>query len=1851
MKTRLTKFGGWVLISLLAAVFIADSAPGLPGFSAHAGGISDKIELSDAERAWLAEHPVILLGVDPAYPPFEFLEDNVDYRGIASDYIELIGARLEGVDFKVVLGMSWSDVVAGAKARKIDVLPAVTNTSARREFLNFTRPYIKYPTAIMTQSDYGRVSGLEDFSGKTVALVKGYYYVDEVLKRHADIKLLFVDNPRQALIAVSTGQADAAVENMAVSAYLIETESIANVKVAAEADLRGDGLSFGVRKDWTLLPGILEKALNSISREEHRTIRNKWAAQRAAAAPSPGFSVSNIALGAAIVVVVMVVMVVAARHFEKRIGSELTEFRLLGIVLVSLFLGVVILSTWFTLRNVENRVRKDQGAALSTVLATTHEALRLWVDERKNNVRPISNSWVLSSLVQNLLEVPRNREALLESLELRSVRNHLAEEMLRFGQFGFFIIAPDRTSIGSMRDSNVGAVNLIHTHRRKYLDRAFQGEIVLVPPLPSDVPISTEGERTKVEPTMFIAAPVRDDAGRVVAVLAFRMDPAKDFVRIFKLGRLGDTGETYAFDKSSRLISDSRFDADLRARGMIGDDQNAILNIHLHVPKDRGRPLEGSEHAVSDDHPLTLMAERAIAGQSGRNTEGYLDYRGEPVMGAWLWDNELEFGIAGEIDVEEALDSFVAIRNTIVGVLTATVLMALFLTGLTVWIGQNASQSLRRARDELEVGVEDRTRELAARTGELDERTNLLQAVLGSLTHGVVAFDKDLNLIAWNENYIDIRGYPRDMMTEGRDFAELIKLDVENGEFLNQEHPQSVEAQVERAKRFEPHAFERQRPNGKFIEVRGGPIPGGGFVSTLTDISERKQAEARQKRDAAILRSIVEQLPVAFALKDEQRKFLMINSRFASWFGVDREAMLGQKSLMTTPSLFQDEFLAADTDVLNGNDSGPVEYRDEKPFREPMDLLVQKFPVLGEDGEIIGVGTIQTDLTKQKQTERDVAEKEAQLRLALDNMTDGMYLADKDHKILLFNKNFPNLLGVPEDTFVVGEDIGNSIRHNARRQGLGEAETESLVAKRIAERHSGQAGVEERIMPDGRSLNVRYAPTPDGGVVVIATDNTEMKQYENELIQAKEAAEDASRAKASFLANMSHEIRTPMNAVIGMAYLTLKTDLTPRQHDYVSQIRSSGETLLGIINDILDFSKIEAGKLTMESIDFRLESVFENVASVVGHKAAEQNLDLLFDIDPDAPLVLKGDSLCVGQVLVNLVSNAVKFSEHGEVVVKALAVERQDGRVKMRLSVVDTGIGMTPEQTAGLFQPFTQADSSTTRKHGGTGLGLSICKHLVELMGGRIWVESEFGRGSKFVFEAWFECGDEALSSNLVSIPKLRDANILVVDDNETARTVLSHTLERYSANVVAVDSAKAAIDEVERTDDSGRPYRLVLMDWQMPNMNGIDAMRRIKFEMSLGHVPNVVIVSGFASDEIREQAEEAGADGVLSKPVNQSVLQNLMQTLFGKGEKNNGAFMTGARNRASTWDFSGVRVLLVEDNEINQQVAMELLQTVGATVDVANNGREAVDALVNADAPLVVDAVLMDLQMPEMDGYEATTLIRGDARYATLPIIGLTAHALVEERQRCLDVGMNEHVTKPIDPDVLYAALSRFTQSHDHADAGELAQAEISTEKSNVGEYPEIAGVDVAAGMSRVSGNATLYRRLLGMFVDGQASAPDKIAEALGNGDSQAAERIAHTVKGVSGNIGAETVHAAAKALEAAIRDGDSTIIEPASTKFRAAFETTLEGIKLYQTDTEAPRRDVADAVDLGPGLARMMGLLAEFDSEASEVFHEFRPDLAQTAAKDDMERLDRCMAGFEFEEAADILRRIAVTLGHETP
>jgi len=1135
-----------------------------------------------------------------------------------------------------------------------------------------------------------------------------------------------------------------------------------------------------------------------------------------------------------------------------------------------------------------------------------------------------------------------------------------------------------------------------------------------------------------------------------------------------------------------------------------------------------------------------------------------------------------------------------------------------------------------------------RTRELLEQVRSSEERTRL---ILESSAEGIFGVNAEGDITFVNPAACRMLGFTVEELLGRPSHAAFHHHRPDGSEYPKEECPMYAAYTEGKASRIDDEFLWRK--DGARVPVEYGATPilkDGtimGAVVSFRDITLRKQQEAELIRQHSALEAAAN----AIAITDRKGIIQWVNPAFVRLTGFEREEAVGQNPRVLNSGVHDKAFFENMWQTILGGSVWQGTLTNKRKngalYQEEMTIT----PVRSKQGEITHFVAVKQDITARLRAEQELADRLAFQRALLETIPYPMFVKDAEGRFVGCNKAYEREFRTTGE-FLKGKTVldldylPEADRHNFHAEDLavireaGRRSYELPIQYADGQTHVTLYSVDGFRLSDGRA----------GGLIGLLVDISDQKRVAEELREAKAKAEEATQMKSMFLANMSHEIRTPMNAIIGLSHLALKTSLNPKQRDYIGKVHNAGTSLLAVINDILDFSKIEAGKLDLEMTDFKLDEVISSVTTLTAQKAHEKGLEFLAHVAPGIPEHLLGDPLRLGQILTNFVNNAVKFTEQGEIRLNIELLERTGEKVQLKFSVRDTGIGMTREQAAKLFQPFTQADMSTTRKHGGTGLGLTICRRLVELMGGRIWLESEPGAGSTFYFTVWLGVGS-ATGTGKVVPERLTRLRVLVVDDNPTAREILQEPLETIASRVDAVASGKEAIAAIQKHDTTG-PYDIVFMDWRMPGMDGLQASRHIKGDETLKHPPHIVLVTAFGREEVREEAERMQLDGFLVKPVTKSMIVDTLVNVFAEpGEES-----VAVSEAEQMVRLRGARILLAEDNDINQQIAIELLEGAGATVKVANNGREAVDVLSDGPQPPPFDVVLMDLQMPEMDGYQATAKLRADPRLASLPIIAMTAHATIEERQRCLAVGMVDHIAKPIDPSVLYETVGRFYKplSPPPSGSAEAPPAGVrpssgaeSTSASDV--LPALEGLDTQDGLARVAGNRKLYLKLLGQFSSQQGSAIARVSEALSKSDTALAERVAHTLKGVAGNIGAKAVQVTAGALEKLIRNRVAGAevqaaiqsVSAALNPLVAQMQTALRPQEPTGAKAAQPPAPPATTEQIQAAAARLMKLLSEFDPGAVEFIEANQAALQSLFKGDGWAEFEKLVQDYAFSEA----------------
>ncbi|MCG5240668.1 response regulator [Azospirillum doebereinerae] len=889
---------------------------------------------------------------------------------------------------------------------------------------------------------------------------------------------------------------------------------------------------------------------------------------------------------------------------------------------------------------------------------------------------------------------------------------------------------------------------------------------------------------------------------------------------------------------------------------------------------------------------------------------------------------------------------------------------------------------------------------------------------------------------------------------------------------------------------------------------------------------------------------------------------------------------------------------------------------------------------------------LRDEIARRAELEREAKAGEARLQAIFDTVVDGIITIDERGTIQRWSPSAARMFGYSSEE-TVGKNVSLLMPepHRTGHDGYlrhfretGEAKIIGIGRETVGRRKNGEEFPLELSISQVLLGNERL-------FTGIVRDVTERKRVQVALEEAVRGADAASRTKSAFLANVSHEVRTPLNAIIGMAHILMRAEMGRAQRDQAGKILNAGRSLLSIINDILDFSKVEAGQLTIEAIELDLERVLQDMSDMVGEKAAAKGLELVLDIGADVPLRLIGDPLRLGQILLNYVNNAIKFTESGEIKV----IVRCDGpatdRVRLRFSVSDTGIGLSQEARTRLFQPFQQADVSTTRRFGGTGLGLVISKRLAELMGGAVGVDSEPGQGSTFWFTTSLGVAAGAGERQNAPAAGLRGRRALVVEDNDSTRAVICDML-RSMTFVVQEASGGAEAVEIARAElTAGAPFDIVFADWRMPGMDGIETVTAIRDLHTKGTAPAFVLVTAYGGAEIMHRAQRASVDEILVKPVNPSVLLDSASRALGIA--GNDTIPSAAPDATIEERLAGLRILVAEDNALNQDVARELLTSAGALPDIVDNGAIALERLEHEH----YDIVLMDMQMPVMDGLTAARRIRERPELKDMPVVAMTANAMESDRRNCLDAGMNDHLPKPIDPEELYAMVARWAGRTAQGGGAAPAGATAATLASFAAVAPDI---DARAGLNRVLNKPHLYRSLLVRFRSEQRDSAARIATAIAAKNVGLAEIVAHTAKGLSGQIGAGPLAAAASALETAIREGaapDETtqrlgVYESALGQTLAAIGRAIPDDQPHPPPAPAPAAAQA-APELPPlsawdaeTLNRLVALLADDDPDAQELVQGENSILRAALGSRAYDALAKAVDRFDFDTALTIAR-----------
>jgi len=1140
-------------------------------------------------------------------------------------------------------------------------------------------------------------------------------------------------------------------------------------------------------------------------------------------------------------------------------------------------------------------------------------------------------------------------------------------------------------------------------------------------------------------------------------------------------------------------------------------------------------------------------------------------------------------------------------------------------------------------------------KEAEERLAMAEERSRL---ILGAVGDGIVGLDNDGSITFANPAAPAMLGYREDEFV-GRKMHALVHHHYPDGrEFPREECSMYLSSVDGQARAVDSEVLWHKDGSPIPVEYATTPvIKDGTIVGTVTvyrDITARREAEERLSAAEEQSRLILASIKEGLCGLDLDGNITFLNHAGAELLGFTEAEMIGNcMHTMVHHTLADGSAYPAETCHmrLTMQDGIARTISDEVLWRKDGSSFPTEYTStpIHKDGALVGSVVAFRDIS-----ERKAAEQALKHINFLNDQALGLTKAGYWH-VPLDGSGWYNSSKRAVDIF--GDIPNDGYRYRLTEDWFvnveaGDPEYAKATGQNFQEAIEGKVPAYDSIYAYKRPVDGRVVWIHAYGTVTrdaegkatdmygVTQDITEYMHAQQQLAKSMQIAEEATKAKSDFLANMSHEIRTPMNAIIGMSHLALQTKLDKKQKNYIEKVRRAGENLLGIINDILDFSKIEAGKMTMEKVDFRLEDVMDHLANLVGLKAEDKGLELLFDAAQDVPTALVGDPLRLGQVLINLGNNAVKFTEQGEIVVGIEKVAEDENDVELHFWVRDSGIGMTPEQCGKMFQSFSQADASTTRKYGGTGLGLAISKNLVEQMQGRIWVESEAGKGSTFHFHARFGLQKNPTARRMFRAEELQGVRVLVVDDNASAREILSTMARNFGLEVDTAQDGEQALKMIGDSDQKHSPYELVLMDWKMPGMDGVETAERLQGE-HLHKLPAVIMVTAYGREEVLGSAEVRGVrlSTVLSKPVNPSTLLEAIGEVLGRGIEVETRASEKAEDYAEVMaQLSGARLLLVEDNDMNQELALELLNQAGIDVVIANNGQEALDILAKDAA---FDGVLMDCQMPVMDGYTATRDIRKNPAFNDLPIIAMTANAMAGDREKVIEAGMWDHIAKPLNVTEMYATIAKWVKP---SGAPGGAAVDATAQLLPTEGLPPLPGIDVTAGLATTMNNHKLYTRMLIKFRDSQGRFGELFDAARQDSDPAAAERAAHTLKGTAGNIGARAVQAAAGELEHACHAGaDETTIEALLAKVLTELVPVISGLKqVGAKETSAGNAEQGLATkELRAALDRLAALLEDNDAAAGDLLGDLLERMAGTPEAGVLKAVADAVNEYDFDAA----------------
>ncbi|MDO6762629.1 transporter substrate-binding domain-containing protein [Agarivorans sp. 1_MG-2023] len=1761
---------------------------------------ANELNFSQEEQQWIDQQSAISVVADVNFYPYAFVNDAGEYDGISRDYLNEI-AKLSGLTFSYQIGLPWLEMLQGFRQQRFDIIPMMFFDQEKTSYVNFSEPYLLHTEYLFTQSNTPVLGSLDELSGKTLAVVEGFEQTAWLKQRYPTITLKSYTELSHCLRAVEKGEVDATIGELSSSLYLKNKLRLNKIKKNIVVTGRKNiPISLGLAKQSPILLSVINKTLKSIDIETRNRISGQWLKD------SSSQNIMNGAFGYG-----------RAPYMYDQSSEAGLEYEIVRRVFSSMGYQLGNIEQLPTFRG-EEILNEDQALDFSAGVLEEVEGL-FYSDDIV-----VFNNVAISRAIDEL-ELTRPSQ-----LSEYSVTGFDGSKRLYSSQ-----INHSQKPSSSYRE---------HVVQEQSLAEFFAGE--------ADILVADEalvkwaisyGESTNglVVDYQFHDIFAQSEVGYKVA---FRDERIRDFFNQ-ALGGLKQSDsysqlvELYMASSFINQIKRGNLIADVVAPYIFNNDIKQLRNILRVFYKNSN--IQGV--TVSSDSPnqvILQLQERdgelqsvdfmQVSNLSRLSKESFLVQNGstdkvgnitfytetntpEAIISAsvpdlsqfaMLSESELadmrlayeRHGLSGQLlNLSEAEQQWI-LENPLVKVAVdpAALPYEAFdsdgqYIGIVADYLQLISASTGIVFEPVKVESWEQSLDL------IHQREVLLASAAFGNTHLELDYTATLPITKSEVSYVGRKGgnlIDSFNQLEGKTIG-IIKGASQTDEIVERHldvdwiFPNNTEQGIELVEQGEIDGMvDTVLVLNYIIHHRGYAN-----LSVAGDFDKNVSSTLYVLKTQPLLQSIVSK---AIAAVTQQQKDTVV-SKWAPHKVVEKidyslvwQVGLGALILVVL-TLFWNRRLATHIKA-----------------REQAELKLQAREQLLFDmlnSAPIGVAIVANDQTFfSNKTARDMFGVEAE---DLDNFNVGDIYNDKSQREACYEQ-------LSKGEPVVNQEIDFKRTDGSRFTGL------------------------------ANYLNTEFKEHK--AVLFWCYDISELKELNTQLTLAIDQADHANRAKSDFLANMSHEIRTPMNAIIGMTHLALNADLDRKTRSYLNKVSHAAASLLGIINDILDFSKIEAGKLDMESLDICIQDILQNQLNLIELKAQEKGIEVVTMVEPQVPNNLMGDPLRLGQIFTNLASNAIKFTDQGEIVFTVKLLEQASDQAKLQFSVKDSGIGISPEQQQKLFQSFTQADTSTTREYGGTGLGLTICKRLVELMEGEIWINSVLGEGTEFVFTAWFKLNHSRPSlRNALGASRLGDMQILVVDDNESAADIMASIVSSFGPIVSVVHSGAEAQQLVAKQPEL---FDVAIVDWNMPDMDGVATCEAIRQEAG-SHPIGFIIVSAYDHARFKQQSENAGVSAYLSKPITASEVFNAIARISGRDiELYTPVAKLSDKLSDAKRKLRGAHVLLVEDNELNQDLALELLNSIDVSCDLAENGQIAIDKLrVNR-----YDGVLMDIQMPVMDGYSATQKIREFD--LEIVVIAMTANAMSGDREKVISAGMNDYISKPIDVETMITTMAQWIQASGIKGASASGDQLVTSDMPVVQSLnPEL--INQVAGLATCNGNSGLYLKLLTKFSISQQQFVEEFEVAVGELDWELATRLVHTLKGNSGNIGALALQDAAAELEAVANSikqgelGDSfensveriqTLLANLATQLHLA----LGEIALLLPNANRPSAtDDSSLFDkniaqLKSEFAQLNFQLEECDADAVERIDELVELAFPEQIKKQLVSINRAAAEYDFEEAA---------------